>query len=293
MSPTRSRRRARSCSTATPRSPESWGSWPSASSTGAASTRRCARASAAAPSARRPCPSVHPYVLLNYTARRRDVLTLAHELGHGVHFALAARQGDLPPGHASDAGRDRLGVRRDDRVRATARRGLHARLAAGAAGGEHRGHDRDRVSPGRDEPLRGPRPHRAPRGGRAVGRSASASCGPRARTRCSATPWRSPTAIARGGPTSRTSSARPATSTPTPTVSCSRCRCTSATSSAERSSYPSIWSCWPPAGSKSPEELGKIVDVDLADPGFWDAGLDLVERQLREAEAAAQAALGA
>ena len=32
-------------------------------------------------------------MLLNYTARRRDVLTLAHELGHGVHFALAARQG--------------------------------------------------------------------------------------------------------------------------------------------------------------------------------------------------------
>ncbi len=38
-------------------------------------------------------PSVHPYVMLNYTSRRRDVLTLAHELGHGVHFALAARQG--------------------------------------------------------------------------------------------------------------------------------------------------------------------------------------------------------
>jgi oligoendopeptidase F len=38
-------------------------------------------------------PSVHPYVLLNYTNRRRDVLTLAHELGHGVHAALAARQG--------------------------------------------------------------------------------------------------------------------------------------------------------------------------------------------------------
>lgn len=38
-------------------------------------------------------PSVHPYVMLNYTARRRDVLTLAHELGHGVHAALGARQG--------------------------------------------------------------------------------------------------------------------------------------------------------------------------------------------------------
>jgi len=44
-------------------------------------------------------------------------------------------------------------------------------------------------------------------------------------------------------------------------------------------------------GSKNPEELGRIVDVDLADPGFWEAGLDLVERQLHEAEAAAEAAL--
>src|SRR4051794_18367250 len=38
-------------------------------------------------------PSMHPYVMLNYTARRRDVLTLAHELGHGVHAALGGRQG--------------------------------------------------------------------------------------------------------------------------------------------------------------------------------------------------------
>jgi oligoendopeptidase F len=38
-------------------------------------------------------PSAAPYVLLNYTARRRDVLTLAHELGHGVHAALARHQG--------------------------------------------------------------------------------------------------------------------------------------------------------------------------------------------------------
>jgi oligoendopeptidase F len=38
-------------------------------------------------------PSVHPYVLLNFTNRRNDVLTLAHELGHGVHAALAAPQG--------------------------------------------------------------------------------------------------------------------------------------------------------------------------------------------------------
>ena len=38
-------------------------------------------------------PSVHPYVLLNYTGNLRDVMTLAHELGHGVHQSLAASQG--------------------------------------------------------------------------------------------------------------------------------------------------------------------------------------------------------
>ncbi|MDH4098970.1 MAG: M3 family oligoendopeptidase [Nitrospirota bacterium] len=38
-------------------------------------------------------PSVHPYILVNYTGRQRDVMTLAHELGHGVHQCLAAKQG--------------------------------------------------------------------------------------------------------------------------------------------------------------------------------------------------------
>ena len=40
-------------------------------------------------------PSVHPYLLLNYQGRTRDVMTLAHELGHGVHQVLAADQGAL------------------------------------------------------------------------------------------------------------------------------------------------------------------------------------------------------
>jgi oligoendopeptidase F len=40
-------------------------------------------------------PSVHPYVLMNYQGRSRDVMTLAHELGHGVHQVLAAKQGPL------------------------------------------------------------------------------------------------------------------------------------------------------------------------------------------------------
>ncbi len=36
---------------------------------------------------------VHPYVMLNFTARRRDVMTIAHELGHGLHAVLADKQG--------------------------------------------------------------------------------------------------------------------------------------------------------------------------------------------------------
>ena len=43
-------------------------------------------------------PSAHPYVLMNYQGRNRDVMTLAHELGHGVHQVLAARQGPLMAG---------------------------------------------------------------------------------------------------------------------------------------------------------------------------------------------------
>ena len=43
-------------------------------------------------------PSVHPYLLLNYHGKSRDVMTLAHELGHGVHQVLAADQGYLMSG---------------------------------------------------------------------------------------------------------------------------------------------------------------------------------------------------
>jgi len=46
-----------------------------------------------------PCvPSVHPYILMNYQGKVRDVMTLAHELGHGVHQVLSSSQGYLMAG---------------------------------------------------------------------------------------------------------------------------------------------------------------------------------------------------
>ena len=233
-------------------------------------------------------PSAAPYVMLNYTARRRDVLTLAHELGHGVHAALARPAGRVPLRDAAHPRRDRQRVRRDARVRPPARGVADAGVAARTARREHRGLDRHRLPPGGDEPLRAPRPHRAARAGRALARPDRRAVGGVAggaarrrrrghrglpqlvvlrpalhqlaglRLRVRLRPAAGPRGLRRA--TRRR--ARLRARLPRAAVArAGRCR--------RRSS-------------------ARIVGIDLADPGFWDRGLDLVERQLEDAEAAAR-----
>ena len=75
------------------RSRPRWRRSASASSPRAGSTRRCGRARRRAPSPIRPCRARTPICCSTTRARPRDVMTLAHELGHGVHQVLAAGQG--------------------------------------------------------------------------------------------------------------------------------------------------------------------------------------------------------
>lgn len=233
-------------------------------------------------------PSAAPYVLLNYTARRRDVLTLAHELGHGVHFALAARQGifhqSTPLTLAETAsvfgetvvfGRllaedsnpaSRLALLAenvDDRIatvfRQVAMNQFEERVhGARREQGELSVENFGELWAGSQREL--------------LGDSVELTEG--------YSSWWSYVPHFMGSPGY---------------VYAYAYGQLLALAVYER--YQQIGPEFVPrylellaaGGSRSPEELGRIVDVDLTDPGFWDSGLDLLERQLEEAEAAAAA----
>ncbi len=235
-------------------------------------------------------PSVHPYVLLNYTSLRRDVLTLAHELGHGVHFALAARQGifhqstPLTLAETASVFAETIVFGRllaEDSSPAT-RLALLAENLQDTIATVFR-----QVAMNRFEDL----VHTARReeGELSVDRFGDL--------------WASSQEELLGDSVEITDGYRSWWSyiphfigSPGYVYAYAYGQLL-ALSVYERYEQqgpefvPQYLELLAAGGSRNPEELGRIVDVDLTDPGFWDAGLDLVERQLREAETAAQAAL--
>jgi oligoendopeptidase F len=237
-------------------------------------------------------PAVHPYVMLNYTFRRRDVLTLAHELGHGVHFALAAQQGIFHQGTpltlaetASVFGETIVfGRLLEEDSSPQSRLALLAENLEGAIATVFR-----QVAMNRFEDLA----HTARReeGELSVERLGDL--------------WSDSQTEMLGDSVQITEGYRSWWSyiphfINTPgyvyAYAYGQLLALSVYQRYEQRGadfVPQYLELLAAGGSRSPEELGRIVDVDLADPGFWDAGLDLVERQLRDAEAAAQAVIAA
>ena len=225
-------------------------------------------------------PSHHPYLLLNWTSKRRDVLTLAHELGHGIHAYLSRPQGVFHQRHAADPGRDGIGVRRDGDLRPAARPGrpipadrlpLLAEHLEGQIATVFR-----QVAMWRFED----RVHTARRTEGELSVDASASCGTTPSTRC----WATRSALSDGYRT-WWSYIPHFIHTPGYVYAYAYGQLLAlsvyARYEAEGASFvPSYLELLSAGGSMAPEELGKIVGVDLADPGFWDAGLDIIERQL-------------
>ncbi len=234
-------------------------------------------------------PSAHPYVLLNYTSRRRDVLTLAHELGHGVHFALAARQGVFHQGTPLTLA---------ETASVFGETVVFGRLLAQDSTPQSRlallaEHLEDiiatvfrQVAMNRFEDL----VHTARReqGELSVERLGEL--------------WAESQAELLGDSVEITEGYRTWWSyiphfinTPGYVYAYAYGQLL-ALSVYERYEQrgaelvPQYLELLAAGGSRSPEELGQIVGVDLTDPGFWDAGLDLVERQLEQAEMAAREA---
>lgn len=233
-------------------------------------------------------PSVHPYVLLNYTSRRRDVLTLAHELGHGVHFALAARQGvfhqhtPLTLAETASVFGETLVFGRllEQDSSPSSRLALLAENIEGAIATVFR-----QVAMSSFEELvhterreRGELP--PDRFGELWAVSQEEMLGDSVQITDGYRSWWSYIPHFIGTPGYVYAYAY------------GQLLALSVYQRYEQQGeqfVPQYLELLEAGGSRSPEELGKIVGVDLADPGFWDAGLDLLERRLVEAEAAAHA----
>ncbi|MGZ4322709.1 MAG: M3 family oligoendopeptidase [Solirubrobacteraceae bacterium] len=233
-------------------------------------------------------PSVHPYVMLNYTARRRDVLTMAHELGHGLQAALAQPQGVYHQGTpltlaetASVFGEtlvfERLlaAAETDDQRLSLLAERLDASMATvfrqmSMNRFEHLIHTRRR-----DEGELS-----TDRIGELWLDSQSEMFGDSVEITDGYRIWWSyiPHFINTPGYVYAYAYGQ--------LLALSAYR--RFTQEGE-SFIPRYLELLAAGGSRSPEELGAIVGIDLADPGFWDAGLALIDAQLSAAEELAEA----
>jgi len=232
-------------------------------------------------------PSVHPYVMLNYTAKRRDVLTLAHELGHGVHAALGGSQGvfhmstPLTLAETASVFGETIVFGRLLEAAETpeSRLDLLASSIEGSIATVFR-----QVAMNRFEHL----VHTARReeGELPVDRFNAL--------------WAESQEELLGDAVEVTEGYRSwwsyvphFISTPGYVYAYAYGQLLALSVYARyeeegEAFVPAYLELLRAGGSRSPEELGRIVGIDLADPGFWDAGLDLVERQLQDAEQAAR-----
>ena len=237
-------------------------------------------------------PSVHPYLLLNWTNKRRDVLTLAHELGHGVHAALARPRGILEQhtpltlAETASVFGETLVFRRllDEAPTPASRLSLLAESIEGSIATVFR-----QVAMNRFEHL--VHTSRREQGELSVQRfndlwtqSQEEMLGDSVEITEGYRSWWSyvPHFIATPGYVYAYAYGQ-----------------LLALSIYQRyedegaSFVPAYIELLSAGGSRAPEELAAIAGIELADPGFWDAGLDLVEHQLTEAETAAKEVLDA
>ncbi len=235
-------------------------------------------------------PSVHPYVMLNYTDRRRDVLTLAHELGHGLHQALAAKQGifhqDTPLTVAETASvfAEELVFGRllEDEKDPASRLGLLSESVEGQIATIFRqiamNQFEDRVHTSRREEGE----LSVQRFGELWAETQEELLGDSVEVTDGYRSWWSYVPHFIGSPGYVYAYAYGQL------LALSVYRLYEEQGQELVPGYLEMLSA---GGSKSPEQLGALVGVDLSDPTFWDNGLDLVAGQIEAAQAAADEVL--
>jgi oligoendopeptidase F len=230
-------------------------------------------------------PSQHPYLLLNWTGRRRDVLTLAHELGHGLHAYLARDQGifhqTTPLTLAETASvfgeTVTFGRLLDATTDPAARLALAAESIEGQIATVFRQTAMNRFEDRVHTERRDAGELSVDRFGELWHETQAEMLGDTVEITDGYRTWWSyiPHFIGTPGYVYAYAYGQLLALSVYRTYE-------------ERGAgfVPQYLELLRSGGSRTPDELGRIVDVDLGDPGFWDGGLAIVEQQLVAAETA-------